>query len=225
MAPTAIGGNPGSVVAMALLHRAQLTPSKLELLQAWLPTQPWAGGFDPAGFSVIGAYRFDDPAGQVGIETHLIGTAEGAVLQVPTTYRAEPLAGVVAAGTTQHSVLGPRWVYDGCLDPAYQQALLTTIVTGGQQAELFVATDDGLQRREPTTFAQGSGQPGAEVPAMVFGAPTVHGSTTVLLAGPIELTVLHVLDASPVSGAVPGLTGRWPGQEAPALLALIRGLA
>ncbi len=225
MALALAGRNPGSVVAMALLHRAQLTPSKLELLQAWIPTQPWATGLDPAGFSLIGAYRFDDPADEVGIETHLLAAAGGSVLQVPLTYRAAPLAGVSPAGTMQHSVLGPRWVYDGTQDPVYRQALLTTIVTGAEQAELFLETDQGRQRREPTTFARGTGRPSASVADVVFDAPEVRGSTTVLRAGPIELTLLHVLDPGPVTGDVPGLIGRWPGQDEPALLALIRGLA
>src|SRR4051812_15274543 len=122
---------------MALIHWAQLSPSKLELLQAWLPGQSWLGDVDPAGLAVLGAYRFDDPADEVGIETLLLGNDAGQVVQVPLTYRAAALAGAESVGNLQHSVLGERWVYDGLTDPAYLQALVATVLTGGEQAGLF----------------------------------------------------------------------------------------
>jgi hypothetical protein len=37
--------------------------------------------------------RFADPAGEVGIETHLLHMADGQIAQVPVTYRAAPLDG------------------------------------------------------------------------------------------------------------------------------------
>ena len=67
---------------MAVHHPAKIVPGKLELLQAWVPHQPWTGGTDTSTLARLGSYRFDDPAGQVGIETHLLGTADGQVLQV-----------------------------------------------------------------------------------------------------------------------------------------------
>ncbi|MGC4856177.1 maltokinase N-terminal cap-like domain-containing protein [Micromonospora sp. DT4] len=72
-----------------------------------------------------GAYRFDDPAGEVGIETMLVAAADGPVHQVPLTYRAAPLDDVDEwlVGTTEHSALGRRWVYDGCADPVYAAAV------------------------------------------------------------------------------------------------------
>ena len=90
---------------MALLHRAQLSPSKLELVGDLLASRAWFRGGTVAA---VGAYRFDDPAGEVGIETHLVRADDGPVLQVPLTYRAAPLAGRggVLVGTTEHSVLG-----------------------------------------------------------------------------------------------------------------------
>ncbi len=46
-------------------------------------------------------------------------TAGGRVLQVPVSHRSEPMAapGDALIGTAEHSVLGPRWVYDACADP------------------------------------------------------------------------------------------------------------
>jgi hypothetical protein len=108
---------------MALLYVATLVPTKVELLRAWLPTRSWAGP-DGSGAEPVGAYRFDDPAGQVGIETHLLRAGER-TLQVPLTYRNEPLDGADEwfVGRVAHSVLGERWVYDGCGDPVYRAAL------------------------------------------------------------------------------------------------------
>lgn len=52
-------------------------PSKAELLAAYLAT---VEGLGISGkFRLLGAYRFDDPARKVGIETHLLDTdPEGA---------------------------------------------------------------------------------------------------------------------------------------------------
>lgn len=190
---------------MALIHQAQLSPSKLETLGAWLPAQPWLDGADASTISLLGAYRFDDPAGEVGIETHLVGTANGRVLHVPVTYRDAPLDGAAAAliGTIEHSVLGTRWVYDGPADPIYVLALTTAILTGAQQAPLDIATDEGLKRRESTTQVRGSGTPGTHVPAG------------------IEPVVLRTLDPDHTRHDAATLTGTWPGQDAPVLLAYI----
>jgi hypothetical protein len=71
---------------VAILHsNAEITPTKPELLATWLPTQPWFG--DASALRLVGAYRFDDPDGAVGMETHLVRAGDGPVLQVPLTYR------------------------------------------------------------------------------------------------------------------------------------------
>lgn len=61
---------------MAVHHLATIVPSKLELLQAWVPHQPWTAGADTSALTRLGSYRFDDPDGEVGIETHLLATAD-----------------------------------------------------------------------------------------------------------------------------------------------------
>ena len=76
---------------MALFHRATITPTKLDLIAEWAPTQAW-GPSPTDEVEAVGAYRFDDPDGRVGMETHLVD-AGGVLLQVPLTYRDEPLAG------------------------------------------------------------------------------------------------------------------------------------
>lgn len=230
-APRGPGG--GYRPRVALLHQATLTPTRLELLSAWIPHQPWLGGADTAELTVLGAYRFDDPDGEVGIETHLLA-AGTAVLQVPVTYRAAPLPGAQAAliATTEHSVLGRRWVYDATADPVHAAALATAVLHGGTQADIDVATPTGLRRRAPTTLVTGSGSTGAGASHVRPGAGTINGpvatttvaTTTVIVSGDLELVVLHVVDRHVTSGppALPALTGTWPGQDSPALLAYVR---
>ena len=122
---------------MAIIYDAVLNPSKQDLLKTWLPEQPWFQelGVDAAGLEHLGAFRFDDPAGEVGMETHLLAVG-GRVVHLPLTYRGAPLPGAeeFLAGTMQHSVLGDRWIYDACADPVYAAALATEMLQGGAGA-------------------------------------------------------------------------------------------
>jgi hypothetical protein len=158
---------------MALLHRATLTPTKAELIAAWLPRQPWAAGLPE--LAPFGGFRLDDPDGEVGIEGILLRSADGAVVvHVPLTYRGAPLAGAEEAllGTTEHSVLGTRWVYDAPADPVYREVLTATIVTAGTGAEEYFEVDGERVVREPSVSVAGSGgQPGDVVVVRVVGEP------------------------------------------------------
>jgi hypothetical protein len=210
---------------VALLHKATITPTKLEALMAWLPGRSWLDGADVSTLTQVGAYRFDDPAGAVGIETLLVRTADGRLLQLPLSYRAAPLAGAEDAlvTTMEHSVLGPRWVYDGCADPVAMRALAAAILTGGHEAELEVDTGTGLERREPTVRVVGSGIPPAAVPELAAVAAANDPDGTVVSAGPIVLTVRRWLDRSePVTAGAQTLYGTWDGTDAPVLLATAR---
>ncbi|MCK0112395.1 hypothetical protein MWU75_09625 [Ornithinimicrobium sp. F0845] len=126
---------------MAIIHRATLTPTKLELIGPWLDQQQWGGSGD---LELVGSYRFDDPAGEVGVEALLVRRGSSStVLHVPLTYRAAPLEGAQEhlVGTTQHSVLGQRWVYAASGDPValgcYARAL------AGQQDQASFEVYDG----------------------------------------------------------------------------------
>lgn len=128
---------------MAILHRATIRPTKVECLGLLL-------GNDPAELSVLGAYRVDDPDGRVGVEGFVVATPVGprhAVL----TYRAAPVEGVVAVTTMEHSVLGPRWIYDAALDPV-GRAVLRAAVRGelAQAVEEVYDGDTLVGTREPT---------------------------------------------------------------------------
>ncbi|QKS88991.1 CG0192-related protein [Curtobacterium flaccumfaciens] len=142
---------------MAVIEQATLRPSKAEALAAWLPDQAWSGVVAGAPLQVVGQVRFDDPAGEVGIEVLLVRTDDGRVLQAPLTYRDAPLPGADAFLVTEmdHSVLGRRWVYDAVGDPVHADVLRRAIVTGGHEAELELA--NGAGRRSKDAWASGSG--------------------------------------------------------------------
>lgn len=170
----------------AEIHDATLTPTKLELLGAWLPSQSWfAGSADD--LERVAAYRFVDPEGEVGIETILIRSG-GAIYQVPLTYRAEALdeASDSLVGTTEHSVLGTRYVYDAVGDPVYLVELLRVIHEGDTEAD--------LSRGEKSMTVEGS------------------GIVPVSNAASESMRVVRVLDGSHVPGTRPPLgtlTGKW----------------
>ncbi|MFF5389450.1 1,4-alpha-glucan branching protein [Streptomyces sp. NPDC013012] len=131
---------------MAVIHRTTMQPTKLELLAAWLPTRPWyAGGSDGPRLVRAGGFRLDDPEGEVGIEFMVVtdGTGPDAVAhQVPLTYRADPLAGAERAlvGTSEHGVLGKRWIYDGVHDPVFVERL-HALLDGRAAPQEQTATD------------------------------------------------------------------------------------
>jgi len=206
---------------MALIYKATLNPPKLKLLTAWLPSRSWFDG-EPE-VQQLGAYRFDDPAGEVGIEAFLLEAGDGSVLHVPLTYRGVPLAGAeeFLVGTTEHSVLGTRWVYDGCGDPVWATALATTVLTGGTQVEEFVDVDGRLELREATATVLGSGLTGTQVSEIDAVSCHDEGLMTVIRADVLELVVVRVVGAE--VSAAQTLTGSWAGGGGwPAVLAGVR---
>ena len=185
---------------MAIIHRAEIRPTKLELIGAWLPSQDWYDGPAEPALTSVGAYRFDDPAGEVGIETILVRVEGGGLFQVPLTYRGVPLAGAeeLLVGIMEHSVLGRRWIYDATGDPVYVTALTATVVEGGSEAQELV---DGVPRR-PSVQVRGSG-----------GLAEVGG---------LRWNVVRAVDETTGGPGDPGrlvLTGTWADQDRPVLLA------
>lgn len=145
-----------------LHHGTTLTPSKVDLVAAWMGGQRWyaAKGTTPA-LSRLTAWRLGDPVGQVGIETLiLLDTAgpEPVVYQVPLTYRDAPVEGLEHAlvGTMEHGVLGTRWVYDAPHDPVYAAQVLA-LLQGRVQAESSARSDavDDRFVGEPAATWQG----------------------------------------------------------------------
>lgn len=187
---------------MALLHKATLHPSKLELL---------AGYLRQSSVTQLGSYRFDDPNGDVGIETHIVRDDSGAIWHLPLTYRSEPLIGADewAVGTMDHSVLGKRWVYNACADSVYGGELVRAIMTGGSQVEQYFETDEGRTYRDPSAAVKGSGN--AETPApKVSGVHAESFDTDTLIdAGSVQVVVRHRLDSPEPESSSASLSGTW----------------
>jgi hypothetical protein len=203
---------------MALLHRATLHPTKLELLAAWLPTRSWYR--QPSGeVERVAAFRFDDPAGAVGVETMLVRGEGGPVFQVPLTYRDAPLDSgeEFLVGTTEHSVLGRRWVYDACGDPVYVAAVADAIFGRVAQAEEYLEVDGELKHRAASMRVAGTG--GGDGPVAGALRRVADGDPTLIVTEAVELAVVRRLPG-PGGEAGPALTGTWDGQAAP--LPLVR---
>lgn len=170
---------------MALVYNAELRPSKLDLIASWLPSQDWYGSGDRPVLEPVASYRFDDPDGEVGIETHLLRDGDGSLVQVPLTYRSAPLTGAedALAGTMQHSVLGDRWVYDAVRDPVYASVVASVIASGATEADQFRHTETGPQLMDNTAHVVGSGEPvdGKSGSVEVVRRPTADGP---VLQGP-----------------------------------------
>lgn len=182
------------MAGMAIVHTgADLTPSKNELLTAWLPTQPWW----PRGAEVPqpeASFRLDDAEGEVGIETFLLRVG-GGVVQVPVTYRDSPLAAGVLIGETEHSVLGHRWVHLGTSDPVFVRTTTAAIREGRGQATLE-GPDGSSISRSTTASVRGSGAGSGQLHVAVAIAPG---------------------DDQPVAPGV--LTATWTEQPEPVVLA------
>lgn len=219
---------------MAILHRAEVNPSKIELVQSWAPRQPFFSGDAAAELSVTASFRYDDPEGEVGIETLIVRVAEDELLHVPVTYRGAPLEGGEPwlIGTMEHSVLGSRWVYDAVGDPAYLGELASAAFSGATEVEQFVAVEGQLVPRESTAHAVGSGSNDRTFAAPAPGSVSTQydGSATLVEAGDLRCAVVrrissHVADALagytddvPTSQTV---TATWVGQDEPVRLAVV----
>jgi hypothetical protein len=93
---------------------ATLTPHWNEFLPPWVSRQPWYRGSSIPSLRPVGYFRFEDPVGQVGMETHL--TADGSVLyQIPMTYRDAPLAQTAdGADSAEHALRLRHPASPGC---------------------------------------------------------------------------------------------------------------
>ncbi|MET9346996.1 maltokinase N-terminal cap-like domain-containing protein [Streptomyces termitum] len=208
---------------MALIHRTTMRPTKQELVAAWLPGRSWyaAGGRAPEPVTV-GGFRLDDPAGEVGVELMAVADGEGpdaVVYLVPMTYRGKPLDGAEGAliGTSEHGVLGTRWIYDGAHDPvlvAQAYALLAGRATA-QHRSLSDTPD-------PAVTAVLDPAPGGDAEALdvVDGADRTDVRLRMDGAGAALVLrfhrVLRPAGAETGAGAVGRVTAEWtPGGGAP----------
>ena len=170
---------------MAVVHHTTMSPTKLELLTSWLPTQPWylGHGGQPT-LARVGGFRLDDPDGEVGIELMFVAdtSADGGVTvyHVPMAYRGAPIDGAELIGTSEHGVLGTRWIYDGAGDP----------VVMTQIAELMA---------------------GRAVPQAQTQSNTAdHSVEVAAVAGPGTARIERVLaDGAPAASSAPYVVASW----------------
>ncbi len=194
-----------------------MTPTKLELLADWLPGRPWYRGGEGAvpALEKAGGFRLDDPAGEVGIEFAVVADTSGEEVHaylVPMTYRAAPLEGAEDAliGTSEHGVLGTRWVYDGAHDPVLV-AELTALLQGGAvpQAQSVSDTPD------PTVEASYDGTGAFDTSAAPIVEDGAYGTDLRLGAdAPVLLRLARVLDPKATGSRGHVITGwRLPDGE------------
>ena len=228
---------------MAEIHKgATITPTKAELVASWMGSQRWyaAKGTSP-DVTRLASWRLGDPAGEVGVEVLVVADSSGpspVVYQVPLTYRGAPLEGAEHAlvGTMEHSVLGPRWVYDAPHDPVYAAQLLE-LVQGRVRAESSSASD----ATDDTVVATPGAAWSREV--RVVGSKVLSGeqsNTSVILdcedsdgaSVPVIVKVFRMLSTGEnpdvvlqsalreagcvrVPAVVGSVAGQWPEPEAP----------
>lgn len=211
---------------MAVIHRTTMEPGKLELLGAWLPTRPWYAGTGEPRLDRAGGFRLDDPRGEVGIEFMVVTDASGdrpVAYQVPVTYRGAPLEGADDAliGTSEHGVLGRRWVYDGAHDPVFvAQALALLRGRAEPQAQSVSDTPDPAV----TVVPAGDGPSDQSASTARDG----KDRTDILLDG-VTLVVSRVLGAGEPAGARGHVGAPWRlpdgGEARGRFLALFDGAA
>ncbi|MFJ2594391.1 maltokinase N-terminal cap-like domain-containing protein [Streptomyces erythrochromogenes] len=188
---------------MAVIHRTTMSPGKLELLAAWMPSKPWYRGGNAPLLAKAGGFRLDDPAGEVGIEFMVVTDTSGdspVTYQVPMTYRGMPLASAADGliGTSEHGVLGRRWIYDGTHDVVLVEQLLALLAgrTTAQDQNASDAPDPTVEVR-----TEGSGVPqGLTGPGTVTETAEASLVTVGPLAqdGPVStLTLCRVLRPGP----------------------------
>lgn len=139
---------------MAIVYpSATIRPTKRELLGTVLGES----------VEVLGSYRFDDPAGEVGVEAFVVRRGEQ-LRHVVFTYRGAPLEGDKArlVSTMEHSELGARWVYDGAADSVALECFRRAIL-GEQHPAVFELWEEGrlVGTRESTVQLRAT--PGASV--------------------------------------------------------------
>ncbi|CCG04127.1 maltokinase N-terminal cap-like domain-containing protein [Blastococcus saxobsidens] len=201
---------------MATIHHTTMVPTKLELISAWLPRQPWyrATGAPPA-LQRGGGFRLDDPAGEVGLE--FIVVTDGPQGQettyfVPVSYRGAPLAGAEGGllGTSEHGVLGRRWVYDAAHDPVAVAQLLA-FLRGAAEAQ----HQDDSDTPDPSVTRRwtGGAAPTSTGPLQV--AHTAPGRTTVALGSGHAVELVRLLQAGDgaTGEGIGSIEAGWTGPE------------
>ena len=196
---------------MAIFHSSTNTPSKLDIITAWIGDQGW-GPTAGAALDLVGSFHLEDPEGEVGMQVHLVH-GEGDLFQVPLTYRATRVPGLEPAflSTMEHSVLGTRFVYDGLGDHRFVSVFAGVAACGYGQTLGFVQHKGRWEAWPESTPIQGYGQVAGRVMVDGFKAVPADDDQLVLRNEQIELKVYRRLvdrglPAIGTSATVPGLS-------------------
>lgn len=113
---------------MGIIYNTSMKPSKNELVAAWLVRQDFFTSKKEPKLEHVGGFRLEDPAGAVGIEFRLYADnadLSDVIYHVPLTYRDAPLksAQQYLMGTSEHGILGTRYIYDAAGDPVFTAQL------------------------------------------------------------------------------------------------------
>jgi hypothetical protein len=205
---------------VAVVHNTTLVPSKVELLSEWLPSQPWYRGAASPDLSRAGGFRLDDSAGEVGIEFVVVNDASGSVPMsylTPLTYRGAPLLGAEdhLIGTTEHGVLGRRWVYDGVHDLIFVEQVLA-LLAGDVEAQ----AQGESNTVDPTVSRNLSvGGDFATLDALRVESDNVDTKVKglALSGGPVTLHVVRALDGADdvpaPAGSIGEIVANWTGSD------------
>ncbi|MCV9992867.1 hypothetical protein OIU93_00975 [Paeniglutamicibacter sp. ZC-3] len=124
---------------MSEIFATTMDPTKHELIGSWLPKQPWFEGAREPVLETVGGFRLDDPAGEVGMEFIIVvdsAPETPVTYHVPLAYRGSALPGAEDSllRTSDHGVLGKRWIYDAEGDPVWQ-AQIRALLAGEVAAQ------------------------------------------------------------------------------------------
>ena len=224
-----------------IFRNASLTPSKPEAVARYIQRRWPDAGATAENITLLASYRFDDPAGEVGTEVHIVHDAGGRTLQVPLTYRGAPQPEMEGTGldgeegaellTMEHSELGTRWVYDGLSDRVFVAGLLGAISAGSGGAA-YVDAETGEEFTSGRAEVRGTGTPSEVQLSDSLPAPMPSETSVTLDLGDATLTFNSVLDtdfpatdsgsSTDSAAGTPGLLlGTWSGQDAEVLLASV----
>ena len=157
---------------IAKIHpTATLNPTKDEILHQQ---------FGPV--TNIGAFRFVDPNGKVGIETLLVRETDGALLQFPVTYREQRISDTHEVGTTEHSHLGTRHITKIVADPVAVTEIIRVILEG----------DTNVQRSDGKTSPyeiRGTGTAGVDT--LTLGNTHLKKIADTVVTGHIDVNGNH----------------------------------
>ena len=95
-------------------------------------------------------------------------SGDAAAYLVPMTYRGSPLAGGQDAliGTTEHGVLGTRWIYDGVRDPVLLTQL-NELIQGRAEAQAQSESDTPDATVHSRAVPGALGVPGAKLDTVI----------------------------------------------------------